>query len=528
MRTYLAAFFMALVVAGCLTPLVCKLANRLGATSHPGGRNINSLAVPRLGGIALSAATLSPLVALFIVDSEVARIVRLSTSAALALVVGTSFMCLVGAWDDVRGLRAWPKLTAQVAAAAFAFAWGFRIDGLLIPFFGPVALGALAPLVTVAWIVGVTNAVNLIDGLDGLAAGVVFFAAATNLVVALLSGTTPGAVFVCLVMASLMGALLGFLFYNFNPARIFMGDSGSYFLGYTLALTSLLSPIQKASTAVSLVIPVLALGLPIFDTLLSIARRYLARKPVFSADRGHIHHRLLDRGLTHRRTVVTLYGITFLFAGFAIATTIGRAWIAGMAVLGASAVLFGLIRFLGYFDTTQRAMRLSQHRYDPLTEQLRRAIPELILRFAAVANPNGLNEALHEAAASSGLSLVRCRTTHGDLLSAGGDSAPCRSRPSTVVPSRLVTPNTANLAGAFGAHSPTVTRGDTHWEPFAYDDGSFVVEVQLGEASHVTPTSLALLQVLADVVHSAARRCGLTADVPIPPPSSSQVQISPK
>lgn len=482
MRTYLAAFFMALVVAGCLTPLVCKLAYRIGATSHPGGRNINSLAVPRLGGLALSAATLSPLVALFIVDSEVARIVRVWKTSALTLVVGTLFMCLVGAWDDVRGLRAWPKLTAQVVAASFAFVCGFRIDGLLLPFFGPVALGAFAPVLTVVWIVGITNAVNLIDGLDGLAVGVVFFAAATNLVVALLSGTTLGAVFVSLVMASLMGSLLGFLFYNFNPARIFMGDSGSYFLGYTLALTSLLSPIQKASTAVSLVVPVLALGLPIFDTLLSIARRYNARRPVFTADRGHIHHRLLDRGLTHRRTVVSLYGITFLFAGFAIATTIGRAWVAGMAVLGASAVLFGLVRFLGYFDSTQQAMRLSQHTYDPLTEQLRRLIPEVVLKLDAVRGQTALSETLGAAIDSTGVLGLRWTGAEGTL----------REVPS---PASTVAATT-----------------DVHWEPFIYDHGTFVVQVKLASARAVSPTSLALLQVLADVVQRAASRPTGTAN----------------
>lgn len=481
MRTYLAAFFMALVVAGCLTPLVCKLAYRVGATSHPGGRHINSLAVPRLGGLALAAATLSPLVALFVVDSEVARIIRVSRTAAMALVAGTLFMCLVGAWDDVRGLRAGPKLLAQVLAASFAFATGFRIDGLLIPLFGPVALGALAPIVTVIWIVGITNAVNLIDGLDGLAAGVVFFAAATNLIVAILSGAGLGAVFVCLVMASLMGALLGFLFYNFNPARIFMGDSGSYFLGYTLALTSLLSPIQKASTAVSLVIPVLALGLPIFDTLLSIARRYVARQPVFSADRGHIHHRLLDRGLTHRRTVVTLYGITFLFAGFAIATTIERAWVAGMAVLGASAVLFGLVRFLGYFDRTQQAVRLSQHTYDPLTDQLRHLIPKLVLRLDTVSDPTQLPGELEAALATARVLGVKA---------------------------------SAGMNTLFEVSRPTPSGSPPHWETFVYDAGALVVRIELENARAVTPTSLALLQVLADVVRSASIACGLFRAVP--------------
>src|SRR5690606_22890845 len=143
----------------------------------------------------------------------------------------------------------------------------------------------------------------LIDGLDGLAAGVVFFAGVTNFVVAYISGS----VMTALIMAAMLGSVLGFLIYNFNPARIFMGDSGSYLLGYVLAVTALAGASQKASTAVALLVPIVALGVPIFDTLFTIVRRFLERRPIFSPDRGHVHHRLLDLGLTHRRAVVILY-----------------------------------------------------------------------------------------------------------------------------------------------------------------------------------------------------------------------------
>ncbi len=478
MRTFIAAFFMALVVAGCLTPLVSWLARRLGATSQPGGRHVNNLAIPRLGGLALAVATLSPLATLFFVDSEVARIVRDWKTAAFALVAGPMFMCLVGAWDDVRGLRPWTKLIAQLAAAIFAYAWGFRIDGLLIPLIGPIALGAFAPIATVVWIVGITNAVNLIDGLDGLAAGVVFFAAATNLIVALVSGPKFGGIFVCLLMASLMGALLGFLFYNFNPARIFMGDSGSYFLGYTLALTSLLSPIQKASTAVSLVIPVLALGLPIFDTLLSIARRYLEHRPVFSADRGHIHHRLLDMGLTHRRTVVTLYGITFMLAGLAIITTIERAWVAGFAVLGASAILFGLVRFLGYFESSQQAVRLSSHTYDLLTDQLRRLLPSLVVQLYNSTDAATFTHAIARVLGAPGVLSVR----------------------------GVARGTTQFEVNALEAQRNIESAKGPHLERFHFASGSFVVELGVERRRFITPASLALLQVFADVVFDAATK----------------------
>src|SRR5262249_29060533 len=161
-------------------------------------------------------------------------------------------------------------------------------------------------------------------------------------------GWVGGLVFVALVSAATAGAVFGFLFYNFNPARIFLGDSGSYFLGYILAVTSLVS--QKASTAVSLLVPVVALGVPIFDTLFAMVRRILERRSVFSPDRRHIHHRLLDMGITQRRAVLIIYGFSVALTVAALGISIGRSWQVGAAMLGASAVLVGLVRFVGYFE----------------------------------------------------------------------------------------------------------------------------------------------------------------------------------
>src|SRR4029078_2410036 len=172
---------------------------------------------------------------------------------------------------------------------------------------------------------------NLIDGLDGLAAGVVFFASMTNFVVALLSQASLPALF----MATTMGAIIGFLFYNFNPARIFMGDSGSYFLGYVIAATSVGTD-HKASTAVSLLVPLMALGVPIFDTLFAMVPRFLERRPVFSPDRGHIHYPLLDMGITHRRAVLIIYGVSVLLTITAIAISLGRSWQVGITLVASS------------------------------------------------------------------------------------------------------------------------------------------------------------------------------------------------
>ena len=233
-------------------------------------------------------------------------------------------------------------------------------------------MGVFALPVTVLWIVGVTNAVNLIDGLDGLAAGVTFFAAFTSFVIASISGS----VFVALTMAALMGALVGFLFFNFNPARIFMGDSGSYFLGFVLATTALAGGglQQKASTAVSLLVPVLALGVPIFDTLFSMFRRVLERRPIFSADRGHVHHRLLDIGLTHRRRghfsvrdfELARRGRHRRFARAKLARRPGAAF--GVARIRWPRAVSGLLRILALPQASAGSPARSVHREPPASD----------------------------------------------------------------------------------------------------------------------------------------------------------------
>jgi len=363
-----------------VTPLVRRLALRIGAVSTPGGRHVNGRAIPRLGGIGLAFAWAVPVVALALRDPMVMRALDHRWLQVLTVVGGGAAICTVGALDDVRSVRSLYKLAAQVFVAIFAFVCGFQIQAIQLPLFGTLQMGVFALPVTVLWIVGVTNAVNLIDGLDGLAAGVTFFAAFTSFVIASISGS----VFVALTMAALMGALVGFLFFNFNPARIFMGDSGSYFLGFVLATTALAGGglQQKASTAVSLLVPVLALGLPIFDTLFSMFRRVLERRPIFSADRGHVHHRLLDIGLTHRRAVMFLYGVSSLLAAGAIAVSLGRSWHVGLALLSVSLVFVGLVRFLGYFEYLHFRKRQRARLRDPFTENLRRVIPRLIVSLS--------------------------------------------------------------------------------------------------------------------------------------------------
>ncbi|MBI4955637.1 MAG: undecaprenyl/decaprenyl-phosphate alpha-N-acetylglucosaminyl 1-phosphate transferase [Myxococcales bacterium] len=396
--SYLVAFAVAALMAALVTPIVRRLALRLGAVSGKGGRNVGDRVVPRLGGIAICIALFAPIAGLFLVESAVAEQVRRQASLVFGLFAGGIWMCVVGAVDDTKGLRALYKLAAQVLAAVIAYLCGFRIDAVSLPIIGEASMGVFALPVTTLWIVGITNAVNLIDGLDGLAAGVVFFAGVSNFVVAGLGD----AGFVALVMASMLGALLGFLFHNFNPARIFMGDSGSYLLGYVISAASLAGAQQsKTSTAVSLLVPIVALGVPIFDTLFAMVRRFLERRPMFSPDRGHIHHRLLDVGITHRRAVLIIYGASVVFTAAAIGIYIGKSWQIGLAMAAAAIVLVTLVRFVGVFSMAHLRRRQVARLRTRETEMLRYALPSAPPRFAAAQSETDLFAALgtlgHEA-----------------------------------------------------------------------------------------------------------------------------------
>lgn len=390
MRSFLAAFFVAAIVGAILTPLVSRLALRVGAVSQPGGRNVNERVIPRLGGVAIAIAFFTPLILLFFVESSVAVSFTSNALRVVGLFAGGVIMCGVGYVDDLRGIRALHKLLMQIAVACLAFACGFKIDTIVLPLVNDVLhIGVFALPVTVIWIVGIINAVNLIDGLDGLAAGVVFFACVTLFTV----GFIGQAVWVCLLMAATMGAVVGFLFYNFNPARIFMGDSGSYFLGFVLAATSLAGG-PRGSTPVALLVPVVALGVPIFDVLLAMVRRILERRSIFSPDRGHLHHRLLDMGLTHRRAVLIIYGVSLVFTCTAIALYIGRWWQMGVALLVSFVVLLGLTRLAGFSEYFRQARERRGFLRTVEADRLRRLVPKLPQRLRSARNTNDVFEVM--------------------------------------------------------------------------------------------------------------------------------------
>ncbi|NUQ74701.1 MAG: undecaprenyl/decaprenyl-phosphate alpha-N-acetylglucosaminyl 1-phosphate transferase [Polyangiaceae bacterium] len=483
MRSFVAAFAVSTVVCGALTPAVRRLAHRVGAVSQPSARHVHERPTPRLGGLAIFVAFFAPLIGLFFVDSPVAVMFTSEPRKVLGLFLGSLVMCGVGVADDTRGMRALYKFLAQIAAGVIAFECGFEIRAVSLPLFGELSMGIFAAPVTVLWVVGIINAVNLIDGLDGLAAGVVFFAAVTNLVV----GLVVGADFVCLLMSSMLGAVFAFLFFNFNPARIFMGDSGSYFLGYVLAITSLAGASQKASTAVALLAPVVALGVPIFDTLFTMVRRFLERRPLFSPDRGHIHHRLLDMGLTHRRAVLIIYGVSVVLTGLAIAISIGRSWEAGLAMLVASLVLIGLVKFVGYFEYLKPRARDAARLRSRDGELLRQVLPKAVRSLAGVQSEEDLFAALGNVAAEAQLDLI-------DVIELGGEG-PEKPEPKCVWQRY---PKADRLRDDLMAASFCI--GPEHSARAAL---CFRWESSAGE---VTPQAEILLEVLVDIVAAELSR----------------------
>lgn len=306
MITYAASFLMALACAVILTPSVRTLARTYGLVdSATSSRNIHTIPVPRIGGLAIVAAFFAPFVSLLFVDSSVALIFRSENKLILGLILGGVAITGLGLFDDLRGATAKSKLSVQVLVAIALYFCGFKIGSISLPLLGTVPLGPLALPLTVAWIVGVTNAVNLIDGLDGLAGGVALIAVVTNFILAL----TQGNVILAVMMACLAGSLLGFLLFNFNPASIFMGDTGSMFLGFVLAAVSLITS-TKSGTAVSLLVPIIALGLPITDAMLAMARRTLMGRPMFSADKDHIHHQVMRMAASNQRRAVSILYLT--------------------------------------------------------------------------------------------------------------------------------------------------------------------------------------------------------------------------
>ena len=334
----LLAFIAATLLALVLTPVVRRVVIHFGVLDRPGARRINLVPVPRSGGLAVSAAFLIVAVAFLVYNERndlVPVPIAMAPSEVAALLLGGAAAAALGVIDDLFDLRARWQLLGQVVLAAGAVAAGVTIDFIANPVGpGPIRFGgAVAAGLTIFWIVGMINSINWIDGLDGLSSGIAFIAAVTLGIISLT--TQVGQPLISILCFALAGALLGFLRWNFYPATIFAGTSGVQFVGYTLAVLAILG---TAKVAVAL----LVLGVPIIDTFWIIVRRLSHGRSPFTPDRSHIHHRLLDLGLSHRQTVLVIYSICLTLALLALLLSGVSQLYAFVAVF----LAFGLILFL--------------------------------------------------------------------------------------------------------------------------------------------------------------------------------------
>lgn len=294
---YLAAFLGAFGITLLTTPFAKWLAFKVHAIDQPKARGMHHKPMPRLGGVAIVLGFMVTMLVLFPYVHE------MDTRAFAGFLVGCGIIVVLGVFDDIYNLNAKLKLAFQILAALVVILTGTRINVVFWPF--STALNLFSIPFTLVWIVGVTNAVNLIDGLDGLAAGISSIAAFSLMILCIITGSELAVV----LTAALAGSCIGFLPRNFNPAEIFMGDSGSTFLGFVLAVSSIMG-VFKGYAVLAVGVSILCLALPIGDTLFAMTRRAAKGQPIMSPDRGHLHHRLIDRGFTQKQAVLLMYGIS--------------------------------------------------------------------------------------------------------------------------------------------------------------------------------------------------------------------------
>jgi UDP-GlcNAc:undecaprenyl-phosphate GlcNAc-1-phosphate transferase len=376
-QVYFGTFVSALLLAFVSTKVVRDLANRHNWVSAPHNpRHLHTQALPRLGGVAIVFSFLCAIA----IGLGVQRIfhpeANLHLSSLLTILPPALLIFLLGVYDDLRTAGPYFKFGVQALAGAMLFAGGLRISDIPLLFGSHQFPWFVGLPLTIFWVMAITNAFNLIDGLDGLAAGSALFSTLVMFVVATLGNMS----LVSLVTLALAGAVLGFLRYNFNPATIFLGDCGSLFVGFLLSALSLKGA-QKAPTLIAVAIPLVSFGLPILETALSIARRFISGRPVFTADREHIHHKLLEHGWSHRQVVIILYGVSAVFALLSLfllwptGSTLGLV----LAVLG-TGIWLG-VQHLGYleFGEIRRvAQRTIEQRHIFINNlAVRRAVEEL-------------------------------------------------------------------------------------------------------------------------------------------------------
>ncbi|HEV7858409.1 MAG TPA: MraY family glycosyltransferase [Pyrinomonadaceae bacterium] len=362
MKTYLALFIISTFSSLALTPVIRRVCERTGWLDEPQDeRRVHERAMPRLGGVAIFISGMLAIAALSFVDNLITQSIYPYWSRLIVILAPATLIFALGVYDDLKGASAAFKFIFQALAATLFFVLGGRIQTLGIPFIGNVELPLLLSFaLTLLWTIGVTNAFNLIDGMDGLAAGSALFASLVILGIALVFGHAMVAV----IAIILSGALIGFLRYNFNPASIFLGDSGSLMLGFTLAALSIQGS-QKASTAIAVAIPILTVGVPVIDTGFTLIRRFISGMPLLEGDREHIHHMLLERGWSQRRVAFVLYGASALLGLLAL-----------LFVGNSGGPTTGLLLFVIGVVVALVVGRLRYHEVDEVKASMRRNLGE--------------------------------------------------------------------------------------------------------------------------------------------------------
>lgn len=309
------ALVIAIAVSAAASPLSIRIAHKLGVIDRPkDARRVHKKPIPRFGGMAIFLGSMAAMAVTVGMNDKIK-----------AAMIGGALMYLLGITDDIKDLRPIVKFAGQLAIASLVYALGIRIT-FITNYFGTgfavsnanlILSGTVAYLITVFWIVGITNAVNLMDGLDGLAAGSVAIMTMYLAYIAYIHGARLGSMPVCIALVAVAGGCIGFLPFNFSPAKTFMGDGGALYLGYMIAVLSVISPLKRA-TVVGALIPILTLAVPIFDTAMAMLRRSLRHESIMAADKGHLHHHLMAAGFGQRRSVLIMYGIVAIMGEVAV------------------------------------------------------------------------------------------------------------------------------------------------------------------------------------------------------------------
>lgn len=328
-----ASLFATILISALLVPFIRCLAKKVGAVDRPNARRVNKVTMPTMGGLAIFIA--------FNFTNFVLLRNQYPLKLQITLFIAQCIIIATGMIDDIYELKPYQKLIGiTIAALVVYYVAHVRMTTITLPFIGTVKLGILSLPITLIWILAITNALNLIDGLDGLATGIAIIALTTSAIIGYFFLNVTNT-FISIMMFTLVAALIGFLPYNFHPATIYLGDTGSLFIGFMISVFSLFG--LKNATFISIIIPVIILGVPITDTVYAIIRRVLNKKPIMKPDKHHLHHRLMQMGLSHRQTVLVIYGIALIFAFISLLYPLSN--ILG-SILLTIATLFGLEIFV--------------------------------------------------------------------------------------------------------------------------------------------------------------------------------------